>query len=368
MVKTLHNMIFTIEQKKEAYKKLPVEVQSFIMDPETNEIIEVSLQEAGLNETQLTEAYSEILYSMYGLQTLAETMANIAKLSNKNINDLTKLRTNLEDNIFSKIKNTNNIYSPETNAEPQNLKLDKATDDVIGEIVKKYSLNDIQHLKLMNIAVSNATNPKDDGSLLETMMSELNISRLLAEQVVYDLKNRILEKKSPSPTVTKSPLSRFETVKPPVHAQERTLEIRPESLPAIEKESEDLNKIGVPRYVPTNTYKPASAVINNPARVNSAPINTPIPPKTTPAVTPIPAPTHTITYRPKSNVPEQVQQVTSVPRFTISTEKKVENKPVTPPSPMENKMNNVTANTLEKSVADMLPPKHNVDPYREPLN
>lgn len=105
-------MKFSREQKKEAYKKLSPEVQDFVMSNETTELIENYLKEAGLSEEQSISADSEILYAMYGLQTLSEAIDNIAKSSGKNINDLSKLKTDLDNNIFRNIpqeKSTSNI-------------------------------------------------------------------------------------------------------------------------------------------------------------------------------------------------------------------------------------------------------------------
>jgi hypothetical protein len=264
----------------------------------------------------------------------------------------------------------------------QDMVFDGVWEERTNEIAKKYSLNETQTNDLADSVLLILIGLDKPDTFLENIIKELNISRLLAEQIMEDLEARVFEYaisyiegknkpkvestpvQTPTPAVIKPPLSRFETVKPPVHTEEKALEIRPESLPVVE----DPNKIGVPRYVPTNTYKPASSVSNAQARNSATPINTPLTPKPNQATTPTPTNAPVITYRPKSTVPEQVQQVTPVPRFTIPTEEKVENKPVTPSSPTENKINNVTTNTLEKSVADIMPPKHNIDPYREPLN
>lgn len=105
-------MTFSRKQKIEAYKKLPPEVQDFVMSNETTELIENYLKETGLSEDQSISADSEILYAMYGLQTLSEAVENIAKLSGKNINDLVKLKKDLDNNILKNIpqeKSTNNI-------------------------------------------------------------------------------------------------------------------------------------------------------------------------------------------------------------------------------------------------------------------
>lgn len=96
-------MTFTNTQIREAYKKLSPEVQNFIMDNETTDLITNHLGMAGLSEEQSTLADSEILYAMLGLQTLPDAISNIAKLSNKSLESLHRLKIDLENNIFVKI-------------------------------------------------------------------------------------------------------------------------------------------------------------------------------------------------------------------------------------------------------------------------
>src|SRR3990167_9277643 len=97
-------MTFTREQKQSAYKKLPPETQNLIMSNETTELISATLKEAGLNEEQENLADSEILYAMFCLQSLDDAINNIAKLSNKNPNDLSKIRSAVQNNILNKYK------------------------------------------------------------------------------------------------------------------------------------------------------------------------------------------------------------------------------------------------------------------------
>ena len=100
-------MTFTREQKKEAYKKLSPRVQDFIMDNETTELIDRFLKEVGISEEQSISADSEILITMYGLQSLLTTIDNIAKLSNRSVEQLSGLKENLENNILRKISEIN---------------------------------------------------------------------------------------------------------------------------------------------------------------------------------------------------------------------------------------------------------------------
>lgn len=109
-------MAFTREQKKEAYEKLSPEVQDFIMDNETTELISGYLKESNLTGEQIDLADTEILCALFGLQTLSEAINNIA-ISNGNPQSFSTLKTNLEENIFSKIPNT-----PQIENIPQELK------------------------------------------------------------------------------------------------------------------------------------------------------------------------------------------------------------------------------------------------------
>jgi hypothetical protein len=100
---TSHKMTFTREQRKSAYRQLPPEVQNFIMDNETTEIIEKILTKAGVVGDQNDQADSEVLYTMYGLQNLDTAIQNIAKLSGKSAEQLRDLRMDLQEEIFNKI-------------------------------------------------------------------------------------------------------------------------------------------------------------------------------------------------------------------------------------------------------------------------
>jgi hypothetical protein len=96
-------MIFTSNQRKSAYKKLPEEVQDFIMSNATSEFIDARLKESGLSEIEADEADSEILYAMLGLQNLADAIRTIADITKKPLETYSKLSLDLQKEIFSKI-------------------------------------------------------------------------------------------------------------------------------------------------------------------------------------------------------------------------------------------------------------------------
>ncbi|MDP2642012.1 MAG: hypothetical protein Q8P21_01840 [bacterium] len=79
------------------------------MSNETAELIANYSKEAGLSEEQMDLADSEILYTLFGLQTLAVAINNISRLSNKSVEELSKLKSSLENNIFNKHKELGSI-------------------------------------------------------------------------------------------------------------------------------------------------------------------------------------------------------------------------------------------------------------------
>src|SRR3989344_2518608 len=246
-------MVFTLSQKKTAYKKLSKDVQDFIMDSETTDLIEKYLVEVGLSAEQPDSADTEILNAMYGLQTFSEAMANIAKLSNKKVEELSKLRADLENNIFSKIpknqaptansggeevfslskksqivawgeknvtgnnpqlndkikkldiakrtrgaleindKNSIPEYVKNLSRQVQDLVFDKAWSERTKEIARKYSLDPTQTDTLTNNVLFVLVGLDKPEDFLKLMTSELGISRLLADQIIEDLEMRIFD-------------------------------------------------------------------------------------------------------------------------------------------------------------------------------
>lgn len=304
-------MKFTKEQKLKAYKNLSLDVQNFITYSETTELIETNLSDAGLNEDQAESADSEILYAMYGLQTLHEAIENIAKITNKKAGDLTKLESELQKNIFDKIASEQ--------SSPAVINKNK-----VLEISKKYSLDDGQTEKLIGY-IQTSTEQKKSPEVTE-IINSLNISRLLADQLVEELKNRVLTENK---KVTEN--------RPATSA--RVPEIKPDNLPAIE-----IGEVAKP-YTPE--YK-----------------------------SPVSAP---------KLAEEPVQRPYSVPRFGMAqVEPKVQvinmtqNKPQNPATMMASKMENVTVNMgsdfVQKGSTEATEPpkmpttKYGSDPYREPIN
>lgn len=205
-------MTYTKEQIKNSYKKLSPEMQSFIMDPENSEFIENALKKSGLNDDQSNLADSEILYSMYGLQSFSDAMNNISKISNKNIIELSQLKDDLEENIFKKIPSA---------LVPEKINLNKSNENRLDEISVKYSLNADQKTNLYKLLQNLVIEDGKEKENLEKITSNLSVSQLLAEQIYEDLK-----KKTAKTNVTRPPQPQVSPIKTSVP------EIKPQNLPA----------------------------------------------------------------------------------------------------------------------------------------
>ncbi len=226
-------MTFTKEQKKLSYQRLSPEMQFFTTDQEISEIINNILQNEGLNEEQIDLADSEILYTMYGLQSLRDAIINIGKISGRSVENLTHLRNNLENQVFSKMPDK---------------KMDLLVDnDKISEVSEKYSLSEQQSNILPSLVNAD----------IESVSQKLGVSKLIAEQITLEMKKRF------SPMTTQENVIKTSTLP----------EIKPDNLPAVEigqeskpyspvKSSEVVQKpYSVPRFG-MKTLEPKVPVIN----------------------------------------------------------------------------------------------------------
>lgn len=249
-------MIFTREQKKQAYERLSPEVQDLIMDNETTELIAKYLNEVSLYPEQIDPADSEIFYAMHGLQTLTQAINNIAIISNKSVESLTGLKSKLEDRIFSKIREYGGISEEEPDVVQtekfRHIALDETSKRKIRETAQKYSLNELQTERLMNLVGSDIIRVGGSGKFLEKIISELSVSRILAEQIYGDLDKRV-----------------FEYV---LDLIEREKEEKEESVkvPSVKVESD----------IKEQTFKPISKVTPEPSMVKTQSYTTPPKPQT----------------------------------------------------------------------------------------
>jgi hypothetical protein len=357
-------MIFTKEQKNEAYKKLSPEVQSFIMEGETTELIINYLKELRLSEDQLNLVDSEILYSMFGLQTLSDAINNIAKLTNKNVNDFSELKINLEKNIFSKIQEK--IEIPET----------EFNKNKVVEIGKKYSLNENQIDKLINILAEINTKTKNSDVLIATIINNLEISELLVKQILKDLDDQVFqyatdfisqrnknENKTeitpaapvvpavkPTPKIPQSILNIFKK-------QQAEVEMPPVILPMVESDEErkkvlEQNKI--------NENAPIKLIEKTVTK--------------TPEIAKMPEIKQNPTQEGTFVGSEFIQKPIAVPRFNASAENVVAAEPKITASPKPQNIIDAKLNSIVNSKDSVQkqevqnPPRYTNDPYREPIN
>lgn len=96
-------MTYTNAQLKEAGQQLSPEAKDFATSSEVAEIISTHLKESGFSGEQADDADSEILYALLGLQTLDDSMKNIASVVKKPVEELNPLKSKLRTDIFDKL-------------------------------------------------------------------------------------------------------------------------------------------------------------------------------------------------------------------------------------------------------------------------
>lgn len=265
----------------------------------------------------------------------------------------------------------------------QDVIYDSEWEQRITEITKKYSLNQEQTENLINLVLLVLVGIEKPETLMEKIILDLSISKLLAEQIINDLEKRVfdyalnmVENKTSKPSTTKPTTS---TVP----------EIRPENLPMVEDE----NTVSIPKYfsrvAPAPTPSPVQtptksiqkeveseveAFFGKPNQLTQKPKEESSTPsrivfgKTDNTTTSSPAPISSPTT--SNNQEEFVQKPGFIPKFGNTSF----NDPLAPvPTPqtsqsiIDNKLSGTTSSQIEKP--PQTPPVHEyvVDPYREPL-
>lgn len=170
----------------------------------------------------------------------------------------------------------------------QNFLSSNILDERVLEIAKKYSLNAEQSESLLNIVFLMIVGVTKTDNMTELVISDLNTSRLLAEQIVQDLENRVfdyalkqIEKDSQTSTESNEKIMSSSTqleIKPnnlPVVEVNEPLKVNPVPKPVFQNEALDKQVIGVPRY----TESPRTTPIINPIvekKINNLTSATPI--------------------------------------------------------------------------------------------
>ena len=250
---------------------------------------------------------------------------------------------------------------------PQNVQdfvLNGAWEERTGEIAQKYSLNPIQTDALANTVVLVLVGLELPDTFLDTIIADVGISRLLAEQIMNDLETRVFEY-AISQIGSKS---KTEKAKPVVtEAKPEDMQVKPATM-EIKKEEV---KNTMPEILPNNlpmVEKGEAVKVNHVQKI--------VPPPA-PQNIPKPQSQNSETKKPEINIPpttkpaEPVQRPIPVPRFTaapIEEEKETVAKPVAPPVVAPTQPQSVPQKPPETKPTEPIQKKYVVDPYREPLN
>lgn len=111
-------MLYTKDQRDKAYKKLSEEAQSFVTSNETTGLISKHIKEAKLSGEQAEQADSEFWYALLNLQTLDESLKNIAHLTQKSVESLNSIKAGLNKDVFSKLEEIKKAPTIEGEARP----------------------------------------------------------------------------------------------------------------------------------------------------------------------------------------------------------------------------------------------------------
>ncbi len=258
---------------------------------------------------------------------------------------------------------------------------DNVWEERTQEIAKKYSLGPGQTETLKDLVVMILTGLEQPDTFSDTLIKELGISRILMLQIMEDLESRVFE-------------YALKTIKEAEKKQKIKLpEIRPESLPVVEKgETVKVNPVPKPQVPapemqkpqpvqPKPAYKPVSTVSNAPKFPTQKPTQnvSPAPnvshitykPQQNSVPTPAPTPKPTVaTVQMPEKKPEPIQQPIPVPRFTMVPEDITEKTPsptpikIIPTAPLSPKLPEAQKPPAPQQ---SIPSKYSADPYREPI-
>ncbi len=398
---------------KKRAEKLPTKVAEAIRSVPWMESANKIAKNNKLNQEQTGLFVIETAIIVLGIESPKKYPINLAENAGLNDDAVVKIAKEVDEQIITPIMRLvekNNPYQEVKTSAPSNDWKSKVID-----ITKKYSLNQSQTDKLINVVTLNVSQSKKPD--IESVISNLGISRLLAEQIMQDLENRVFEyalkqvegqkparnasqsdagglkaeprselrsatgveskDNIPKPISSISPLSKagFDT-------NTKTPEIKPSNLPMVEKGE----------VAHDSSQYPASRSSIKETPVSKAGFDTNILLRQS-APRPVPSEAEVLgsSLRMSATSPEVVQQPVPVPRFTavpISENKpeiqkeipktSLSDKDVQPidsvnqfrPKPMnamDQKLKVVTTG-IKEEVKQKVPEKYTTDPYREPIN
>lgn len=257
------------------------------------------------------------------------------------------------------------------------------------EIAKKYSLNDAQSDTLADTVVLALIGLEKPETFLQTIIRDLGISKLLAEQVMSDLETRVFDYAIKQIEVTKPVVPQTQQIPPasvtqpqkiststpqpqkivpPISnpVQSKVPEIRPVNTPVAKPSFSNVvtkpatNELWPEKAATPKVIEPVKVVV---PMIEKAPI--------TPRVENVPVKaTIPVATPPAPRAPEIVQRPVPVPRFTSESTPSMPPAVTAPVNPaqnsIQNKLNSVVKNPSEP--APKAPERYTVDPYREPIN
>jgi len=337
---------------KERVKELPVEMVMAIKSVPWVDKMKFIAKNNNLNEQKEVSFFTETVILVLGIESLTKYPVNLAE--NVGLDDglVTKIAKEVDEQILSpiakivernSINTKQNIIKIQSSKDTQILGFNK---DRVVEIAQKYSLNQSQTDKLINIIKPVVGQTKKPDTLLETIISNLGISRLLAEQIMEDLEVRVfeyalrtVEKKS-----EKKPEPAAQVSNVPFDMKPKVPEVKPSNLPMVE-----VGEVAHDNPTPSSSPRQPLGQMPKVELLKSNSQGSTLEPK----------PEHS----PRGTLGEEVQRPVEVPRFTSvpmseDEEGTEDSKPNVPIPKVEEVKSTPTLEPVHK---------YAVDPYREPL-
>ncbi len=272
-------MTIDFQKIADTIEKAPKEIQDLMFSIELEKKIQNITYLYTFDEEKSNQIIDEIGYIILGLKPKSSFNDSLIELGidNKTANLISR---EIEVNVFTELYKTNvdkKYWHTEQN-EPKII-LDVTLKNRLKEICTKYSLDEKQTLLLENLV---SLGKKDN--FIDSMVSELGISRLLAEQMTDEVEKRVFE-------------YAIKEIGGNSNVENDIPEIRPEIVPMVEKgevahdipheQVVDTNKISVPRYVPDVPHNlPIEETVKAPEVVVPT-VSMPAPPTQTPIDNPL---------------------------------------------------------------------------------
>jgi hypothetical protein len=355
--KGIKNLMFSVElgdrlfeiattngvEEEEPYLQMVDEVGYVILGLKSPSSFVDSLVQMGISKDLATSIFSEIdgeifskLKKFEGGEIYRPTKKGPV-IDGENILVVKKIRTAIKDKNREALQKELNELPKTT----QDLLFGNVWEERTAEIAEKYSLNEPQTDSLVNNVLFILINKAKKETLLETVVKDLGISQMLAEQIMEDLEVRVFE-------------YAFKTIQ----NQDKKVSSSEKS------EDDDLPEI---RPIITPMIEPEEKV-----RVRPIPVGFT---GATPKPVPVPQPSAS---GPRQSAPELIQRPVSVPRYTAVPMEEEKNSsqglavssnegtgPTKETAPHQSASGQQTSATPQPVPEPVK--KYAVDPYREPL-